>query len=117
MVYKNLLSYQRRDIQKFDQLINKNKVTESATNKTDKKKRVINKTSMQLTHIGTDLLARGLNFSIRSKTLPNKDIIATTEYAVQDLEKEAADTICAKLSLTLQNFKPSNENFSKHFLI
>ena len=117
MVYKNLLSYQRRDIQKFDQLINKNKVPESATNKTDKKKRVINKTSMQLTHIGTDLLARGLNFSIRSKTLPNKDIIATTEYAVQDLEKEAADTICAKLSLTLQNSKPSNENFSKHFLI
>ena len=111
------MSYQRRDIQKFDQLINKNKVTQSATNKKDKKKRVINKTSIQLTHTETDLFARGLNFSITSKTLPNKDIIAITEYAVQNLEKEAADTICPKLRLTLQNSKPSNENFSKHFLI
>ena len=52
--------------------------------------------SRQLTHIETDLLAKGLNFSITSKTLPNKDIIATVEDAVKDLEKEEADTIRAK---------------------
>ena len=57
--------------------------------------------SGQLTHIETDLLAKGLIFSITSKTLPNKDIIATTEDAVKDLEKEVAGTICAKVSLTL----------------
>ena len=68
--------------------------------------------SRQLNHIETDLLAKGLNFSITSKTLPNKDIIATVEDAVKDLEKEEADTICAKVSLTLQNSKPPKDNLS-----
>ena len=44
--------------------------------------------SRQLTHIETDLLAKVLNFSITSKTLPNKYIIATIEDPVKDLEKE-----------------------------
>ena len=90
----------KRHIRKFNELINKNKVTQSATNITDKKKWVINMSSRQLTHIETDLLAKGLNFSVTSKTLPNKDIIATVEDAVKDLEKEEADTIRAKVSLT-----------------
>ena len=51
--------------------------------------------SLQLTHIGTDLLAKGLNFSITFKTLPNK-----TE----------ADMIRAKISPTLKNFKPPDDN-------
>ena len=59
----------------------------------------------QLTHIKTDLLTNDLNFSITSKTLPTKDILATIEDAVKDLEKEEADTIRAKISLTLQNSK------------
>ena len=42
--------------------------------------------SRQLTHIETDLLAKGCNFSITSKILPNKDIIATIVDAVKDLE-------------------------------
>ena len=54
----------------------------------------------QLTHIETDLLVKGLNFSITSKTLPNKDIIANIEDAVKDLEKEEAETIRAKVNLT-----------------
>ena len=62
--------------------------------------------SRQLTHIETDLLAQCINFSITSKTLPNKDIIATIKDTVKDLEKEEADTIRAKISLTLQNLKP-----------
>ena len=71
--------------------------------------------STQLTHIETDLLAKGLNFSITSKTLPNKDIIAVIEDAVKDLEKEEADTIQAfrKVSLTFQNSKPFKDNMSK----
>ena len=40
--------------------------------------------------------AKDLNFSITCKTLPNKDIIATVEDAVKDLEKEEADRIRAK---------------------
>ena len=78
----------KRHIRKFNELINKNKVTQSATNITDKKKWVINMSSRQLTHIETDLLAKGLNFSITSETLPNKDIIANIEDAVKDLEKK-----------------------------
>ena len=69
--------------------------------------------SRQLTHIETNLLAKGLNFSITSKTLPNKDIKATIEDAVNDLENEETDTICVKVNLTLQNTKPPNDKLSK----
>ena len=76
-IYKN--SYKKsfdltkkRHIPKFDELISKNKVTQSVTNITDKKKWVINMSSRQLNHIKTDLLAKDLNFSITSKTLPKK---------------------------------------------
>ena len=69
--------------------------------------------SRQLTDIEINLLAKGLNFSITSKTLPNKDIIAVIEDAVKDLEKEEPDTIRAKVSLTFQNSKPLKDNVSK----
>ena len=57
----------------------------------------------QLTHIETDLLAKGLNFSITSKTLPNKDIIATTEDAVKDLEKKRLTQFVPKYTLHFKN--------------
>ena len=45
--------------------------------------------SRQLTRIETDFLTQGRNFSTTSKTLPNKDIIATREdAAVNGLEKK-----------------------------
>ena len=90
-----------RHIRKINELISKNKGTQSATNTTDQKKWVINMSSRQLTNIKTDLFAKTLNFSITSKTLPNKYTIATIEDAVKDLEKEEAGTIRAKVSLTL----------------
>ena len=90
----------KRHIRISNELISKNKVTQSATNITDKKKWVINVSSRQLTPIETDLLAKGL-------------IIATVEDAVKDLEKEEADTIRAKVSLTLQNSKPPKGNLFK----
>ena len=43
----------------------------------------------KLTRIETDLLAKCLNFlALSSKTMPNKDIIATIEDVVKSLEKE-----------------------------
>ena len=69
--------------------------------------------SKQLTHIKTDLFTQGLKFSITSKTLPNKDIIANIGDAVKDNEKEEADMVCAKVSITLQNTKPPKDNLSK----
>ena len=95
-------------------MTSKNEVTQnSATNVTDKKKWFINISCRQLTHIETNLLAKGLNFSITSKTLSNKDIITTIEDVTKDLEKEDADTIRAKVSRTLQNSKPPKDNLSK----
>ena len=41
----------KRHIQKFNELISKNKVTQSATNITAKKKCIIDMSSRQLTHI------------------------------------------------------------------
>ena len=91
-------------------MISKKKVTQGASNIADKKKWVTNMSSRQLTDIETNLLAKGLSISITSKTLPNKDIIATKEDAVKDLEKEEADTIRVKVSVALQNSKPPKNN-------
>ena len=69
--------------------------------------------SRWLTHIETDLLAKGLKFSITSETLPNKDVKTAKEDAVKNLRKEEANTICAKVSLPLQNSEPHKENLTK----
>ena len=97
----------KRHVRKFDELTTSSKVTKSATNIIHKKKLVINLSSRQLTHIETVFLAKGLNFLITSKIPLDKDIIATTEDAVKDLKKEEVDTIRAKISLKLRNFKPN----------
>ena len=55
--------------------------------------------SIKLTHIETNLLAKDLNFLITYKTLPNKNITATVEDTLKELEKEEADTIQTKISL------------------
>ena len=94
-------------------MISKIKVTQSGNNIKDKKKWVINMSSLQLTHFETDLLAKVLNFSITSKTLHNKDTIDTREDAVKDLEKKDVDMIRAKIGLTLQNSNPPEDKPSK----
>ena len=57
---------------------------------------------------------KSINFSIISKTLPDKDIIAATDDTGKDLEKEEADMICANISRTLQNSKPPHDSFFKN---
>ena len=69
--------------------------------------------SWQLAHIETLLLAKGLKFSITSNTLPHEDTIVTIADAVNDLTQEETDPIRAKISLWLQNSKPSKDNQSK----
>ena len=56
---------------------------------------------------------KGFNFLITSKTLPYENIVATIEDAVKDLENEGADTIRAKVSLTLEIFKLLKDNLCK----
>ena len=58
--------------------------------------------SRQIIHIETDFLAKILNFQVNFKTLLIKNIIATTEDLVKDLQKEEADTICVKVIPTSQ---------------
>ena len=69
--------------------------------------------SRQLPYIETDPFTKALNFSITSTTIPNKDIIATIEDAVKDLEKKEADTIRVKVSFTLQNSKTPKDSQPK----
>ena len=63
-----------------------------------------------LAEIETDLLAKVLNFSSTSKTLPDKDIVATIEDSVKDLENEEAAAACGNIILTSI---PANDNLSK----
>ena len=57
----------KRHIRKFNELISKNKVTQSATNITDKKKWVINMSPRLLTHIETDFSKRALTSQLLLK--------------------------------------------------
>ena len=52
---------------------------------------------IQLYQFETDLLVKRLNFSIKSKTLPSKDIKTTIKDAVKDLEKEKSGKISVVL--------------------
>ena len=45
--------------------------------------------------------------------MPNKDVLVTVEDAVKDLEKEEADMIRTKISLTFQNSKSPENKLSK----
>ena len=98
---------------KFDQMVKKNTATETINNITNKNQCDINMPPRQLAHIESNHLMKGLNFSITSKSLPNKHIIATIEDPVRDFEREETDTVCAKISLALQNSKPPKDNISK----
>ena len=66
----------KKHTQKFNELISKKNGSRIASEETDKKKWVIK----YLTQIKTDLLAKGLNLSITSKALLNKDIIAVIGF-------------------------------------
>ena len=51
--------------------------------------------------------------SLSFRTFNCFNVLAFNVNAVTDLEKEEADTIRAKVSLTLQNSKPPKDNLSK----
>ena len=49
-----------------------------------------------------------------SANIPFKEIISKVEGGIKALPKEEADTIRAKVSLTLQNAKPPQDNLTKN---
>ena len=56
-------------------------------------------------------MGRTLTCQLHLKQIPDKYIEPTIDE--KDLEKQEADAICAKISLTLQNSKPPNNNLSE----
>ena len=79
-------------MQKFNELMSMNKSHKAPLIK-QIKRFVIIMPSRKMTHIEYDTLAKGLDFSITSKTLPNKDIVATIEYAYPPLENNSCHII------------------------
>ena len=79
LYWKGFYLTKKRYFQKFDELINKIKVAKSAANITDKRKCSTFVSSRKLTHTETNLLVKGVNFSVTSKTLTYKAILATIE--------------------------------------
>ena len=54
-----------------------------------------------------------MNYCLTPTSLPTNEIVANVEQAIKALPKEQADTIRAKVSLTLQNAKIPEDNLSK----
>ena len=73
----------------------------------------MNLSSKQLTDYENSVLLKGMNYCVTPKSLPIKEIVANVEQAIKPLPKEQADTIRAKVSLTLQNAKIPKDNLSK----
>lgn len=59
------------------------------------------------------LLSKGMNFSVVPKRIPSTDIVAKVEQAIKAFPKDEADTIRAKVSLTIQNTKSPKDNLDK----
>ncbi|XP_057292500.1 uncharacterized protein LOC130621201 [Hydractinia symbiolongicarpus] len=79
----------------------------------DKSKWIVNLSNRQLTTEETNLLSKGMNFCMTPASIPKKEIVAKVEEAIKDLPKEEADTVRAKVSLTLQKSKTPKDNLQK----
>ena len=111
-LYGSLLtSVKERHLKKFTNL-NKTTNVNDDTN-VNKNKWMINLSTKQLSDQEKDLLAKGMNFCITPTTVPNKERIAKVEDAIKNLPMEEADTVRAKVSLTLQATKTPKDNLSK----
>ena len=108
---KEMTSVKERHLKKLTNL-NKTTNLNDDTN-VDKSKWIINLSSKQLSDQEKDLLAKGMNFCLTPTTVPKKEIIARVEDAIKNLPIEEADTVSAKVSLTLQATKTPKDNLSK----
>ena len=58
------------------------------------------------------VLLKGMNFCVTPSSIPTTQIVTNTEESIKNLPKEEADTVQAKVSLTLQNAKTPQSNLS-----
>jgi len=69
--------------------------------------------SRQLNDDTKSLLTKGMKFVVTPKYIPKEEIIAKVESSLEGIDKPEADTICAKVSLTLQKSNKPTNNLSK----
>ena len=106
-----------RQVQKFERLLtrkekeNHNNVMEKVV---DKDKWIINLSEKQLSDGAKSLLLKGMKFAITPKYIPKEEIIAKVESSLKGIDKPEADTIRAKVSLTLQKAKCPKDNLTRN---
>ena len=79
----------------------------------DKTNWVINLSSRSLSDAETALLRKGLNFAVTPENIPTKEIIASVESAVRQLNIEQADTVRRTVNTILQQAEPPEPNITK----
>ncbi|XP_078357458.1 uncharacterized protein LOC144642366 [Oculina patagonica] len=101
--------------QKFEKLVREKHaaVSPAGTPYVDKTNWVINFSSRSLSDAEIALLQKGLNFAVTPTNIPAKEIIASVESAVRQLNTEQADLVRRAVNSILQQAEPPEPNITK----
>ncbi|KAL9965123.1 hypothetical protein ACROYT_G028877 [Oculina patagonica] len=101
--------------QKFEKLVREKHaaVSPAGTPYVDKTNWVINFSSRSLSDAEIALLRKGLNFAVTPTNIPAKEIIASVESAVRQLNTEQADLVRRAVNSILQQAEPPEPNITK----
>ncbi|KAL9954306.1 hypothetical protein ACROYT_G041825 [Oculina patagonica] len=104
-----------RQKQKFEKLVREKHAAVSLadTPYVDKTNWVINLSSRSLSDAEIALLRKGLNFAVTPTNIPAKEIIASVESAVRQLNTEQADRVRRAVNSILQQAEPPEPNITK----
>ncbi|XP_078350248.1 uncharacterized protein LOC144635053 [Oculina patagonica] len=104
-----------RQKQKFEKLVREKHAALSPadTPYVDKTNWVINLSSRSLSDAEIALLRKGLNFAVTPTNIPAKEIIASVESAVRQLNTEQADLVRRAVNNILQQAEPPEPNITK----
>ncbi|KAL9962577.1 hypothetical protein ACROYT_G031688 [Oculina patagonica] len=104
-----------RQKQKFEKLVREKHaaVSPSDTPYVDKTNWVINLSSRSLSDAEIALFRKGLNFAVTPTNIPAKEIIASVESAVRQLNTEQADLVRRAVNDILQQAEPPEPNITK----
>ncbi|XP_071792712.1 uncharacterized protein [Asterias amurensis] len=74
---------------------------------------VVNLSNRSITETETSVLSLGMNFAQPPKSIPNEEIIQSTEQALKHLSKTEKIDVRIKINEVLQKAKPAKSNLSK----
>ena len=103
-----------RQLNKFNRLVSRKDNQTRTGDIVDKDRWIINLSDKQLSESQKSLLEKGMKFSITENKIPKDEIISKVESSLKGIEKVEADTIRAKVSLTLQQAKAPKDNLSAY---